>query len=241
MMARSCSLQTVRGLGQPAAGDLPDVQADCHRPGEGDGDHPRRAEPLAECGSATGDEVADARRKTGLEAQAHERRRDAGCVVRRLEQNGVASATAAPAMPQRLASGPPRRNHDAHATRSPVLDVRFAGRDLRLGGLAEDVNLSGVESAEVNRLGHVGVGLSPVLAGIEDHERAEGGFVAAHQLGELDEKLSSLLTGNAPTSAARRGITCCPSLTGKHGQARSTDHARKPSSLKPRKNVTRTF
>jgi len=51
----------------------------------------RGDEAFADFRAAPSDEVENARREAGLDAQAHQFRRDDGRVVRRLEQDGVAA------------------------------------------------------------------------------------------------------------------------------------------------------
>ena len=88
-----------------------------------------------------------------------------GRIVRRLEQN------AAPTMQQRVASGNFHGEITTpEATRPPMLDVCLASHDLRLGGPVEWTNFGGLEIEEANRLDHIGLG--PVLANYEDHQRA---------------------------------------------------------------------
>ena len=113
---------------------------------------------------------------------------------------------AADAIPVRMASG---KFHGAMITPSPrgrqcwKLDSPAAAWVRRgRGQLAHD---SGIIVAEINRFGHVGIRLRPVLAGFQDFQGTEGGFVAADEAGGFFEKRGALGSGGArPLRAARR-------------------------------------
>ena len=159
------------------------MQADFARSGEGDVARlGMRDDSVAEAGSGAGAEVDHALGHSGFFEQFEELRGDRRRVARGLQDDGVAADDRGQRHAGHDGAGEvPRRNHRADAERNVVQRVVLAGQldgRLRLG---EAQRFARVELAEVDGLGDVGVGFSPVLADFEDQPGHEFHLALAHE------------------------------------------------------------
>src|SRR3984957_10303097 len=181
--------------------DFVDVQADFARASEGDEARlGMRHDGVSKAGSGARTEIHHALGHARFFEQLDELRGDGGRIARRLEDDGVATHDRY----QRHASHDgarkiPRRNHGAYAQRNVHHRIVLAGQlDGRLR-LRKAKRLASVELAEIDGLGNIGVGLSPVLADFKHQPRHEFHLALAHEITDAEHQAGALFhRGTAP-------------------------------------------
>ena len=176
-----------------------DVQTDFARTGEGDeSSFGMRDHGIAEAGSGAGTEIHHALRHPRFFEQFDKLRGDGRRVARRLQDHRVAAHDRRHCHSGHDGAGKiPRRNHGAHAQGNVHQSIALPGQLNGCLGLRESQGLAGIELAEIDRLGNVGVGLSPVLADLEDQPRHEFHLALAQQITDAVHQAGALFDGSA--------------------------------------------
>src|SRR5579862_675067 len=153
---------------------------------------------VAETGAGAGAEVDDALGHAGLFEKFDELRGDGGGIARRLQDDGVAADDGGERHSGHdRAWEIPRRNYRADSERDVMQRVMLSGQlDWRLR-FREAQRLARVELTEVDGLGDVGVGLSPVLADFENEPCHVFHFALAEEIADAEDESGALFDGGA--------------------------------------------
>src|SRR5215469_3022712 len=178
--------------------DLIDMQADFARACESDEARlGMRDDGIAECRSRARTEVHDTFGHAGLFEQFNESGRDRGRVARRLQDDGVAADDRSQSHSGHDRAGEiPRWNHGADAQRNVTQRIVLAGKLKRAFGFRQAQRFPGIELAEVEGLGNVGVGLGPVLRHFEDQPGHEFHFALTEEIGRTKQQARAFLGGS---------------------------------------------
>ena len=176
------------------AATLVDVQSDFARSGERDVAGLRmRDHGIAEARSCAGAEVHYAFGHADFFEQLDEFGGNGRRIARRLQDDGVAADDRGDGHAGHDGAGEiPGRNHGADAERNVGQRVALARQLHRRFGFREAQSFAGVELAEIDGLGDIGVGLAPVLADFKNQPRHVFHFALAHQVGGAEQQAGAL-------------------------------------------------
>ena len=148
---------------------------------------------VAEATAFAGAEVDHAVGEAGFFQNLEELCRDGRRVARGLQDDGVAADNGGQRHAAHDGAGKvPRRNYHAYAQRDVAQPIALARQLHRRLSLREANRLQRIEVAEVNQLGDVAIGFSPVLADLEHHPRHQLKLTLAHQRAGAEQQPGAL-------------------------------------------------